>query len=135
MKSTHNLKKSALWFWPVLTFTKWISWFVKTIKQIFSNFVCFSENPNFTDFTFWSKVQYATSHIFLTYQNPEGESIYQVNKLSYQTLSLVVGIFKVNAIRMGVPRNLKKSPTHSSLTFIKEMSNINSRRNGGLLWS
>ena len=45
-------------------------------------------------------------------QNPEGESIYQVNKLSYQTLSLVVGIFKVNAIRMGVPRNLKKSPTH-----------------------
>ena len=28
--------------------TKQISWFVKTMRKIFSNFVCFSENPNFT---------------------------------------------------------------------------------------
>ena len=40
--STHNLKKIFL---TVLTFT--ISWFVKSMRKIFSNFVCISESPNF----------------------------------------------------------------------------------------
>ena len=36
-----------------------------------------------------SKFQYTTSHVFLTYKNREGKSIYRVDKLSFQTPSLV----------------------------------------------
>ena len=46
LRSTHNLKKIFL---MVLTFTKSISWFVKTMRKIFSNLVCFSESLNFKD--------------------------------------------------------------------------------------
>ena len=39
-RSTHNLKKSSSWFWR---------WFVKTMRKIFSNYVCFSKSPNFNE--------------------------------------------------------------------------------------
>ena len=43
MRSTDSLKKSSSWFWRLI----WSKLFVKTIRNIFSNFVCFSESPNF----------------------------------------------------------------------------------------
>ena len=42
-----------------------------------------------------SKFQYKTSHVFLTHKNPEGKCIYRVNKLSYQTPSLVVTTLRI----------------------------------------
>ena len=44
-RSTHNLKKSSSWFWCFLSKS---ADFSKPRGSFFSNFVCFSENQNFT---------------------------------------------------------------------------------------
>ena len=48
LRSAHNLKKSSTWFWRLLS--KEISWFAKTMRKIFSNYVRFSKSPNFTEY-------------------------------------------------------------------------------------
>ena len=45
LRSTHNLKKYSWWFWCLLSKSADLS---KPRRRFFSNFVCFSESPNFT---------------------------------------------------------------------------------------
>ena len=59
MRSTHNLKKTSLWFCRLLSKSADLS---KT-WGFFSNFVCFSESPNFISLMWINQMKICKSHL------------------------------------------------------------------------
>ena len=62
--------------------------FIDSKNYLSFRVLLFQKNP----IGFWFHFLNESSHAFLTEQNPEGKSVYHVNKLCYQTQSLAYTI-------------------------------------------